>query len=63
MSIIAHNPDTGRRMALITSTHIDISDTPAPTPTYPSGWPAELIEALETGRISYRRACEIGGMA
>lgn len=45
--------------APFTATRIDLTAAPTIEGLIPEGWDAELMEAVETGKISYRRALKI----
>lgn len=45
--------------AAFTATYIDISVEPVTEHALPDGWTAELMAAVEAGKISYRRAVKI----
>jgi hypothetical protein len=45
----------------LVSTRIQLPAVPAVPAPLPEGWDAELMAAVETGRVSYRRALRIVG--
>jgi hypothetical protein len=47
--------------APLVSTRIQLPAVPAVPAPLPEGWDAELMAAVETGRVSYRRALRIVG--